>query len=70
LTISRELGRNRSDSGRYHITVKEATDGRLSLKAEEIPALVHPTSVGEIPRSAASKLMGRDQEDFDVEIRF
>lgn len=54
--------------------IKEATDGWLSLSVEEIPALdVHARNVGEIPvavQRAAAKLMGREEQDFDVEVRY
>jgi hypothetical protein len=68
----RDWGLGAYAAHRAHI--KEATDGWLSLKVNEIPTLtVHARNVKEIPevvRTAAAELLGRDPEDFDVEIRY
>jgi hypothetical protein len=54
--------------------IKEATDGWLSLNVDEMPTLViRARNVEEIPevvKTAAAELLGRDQQDFDVKIRF
>lgn len=54
--------------------IKEATDGRLTLRVEELPSLVvHARTVMEIPDAvgdAAATLTGRAKEDFEVELHF
>jgi hypothetical protein len=54
--------------------IKEATDGLLTLRVEELPTLVvHARSVIEIPEavgSAAAQLLHRPKEDFEVELHF
>lgn len=52
--------------------IKEATDGRISLRVEELPGLVvHARNVTDIPvGNAAAHVMGRQKEDFEVEIHF
>lgn len=53
--------------------IKQATDGQLSLVVEELPALaVHASNLEDIPgavRRAAAELTGRNQDDFEVDLR-
>ena len=71
-----EAARNNrgAESMRLTTRIKAATDGWLSLSVEEIPTLdVHARNVGEIPEAvqrAAAELMGRKEDDFDVEVRY
>ncbi|MDR6794617.1 hypothetical protein J2W89_003799 [Pseudarthrobacter oxydans] len=54
--------------------IKSATDGKLSLDIEELPALeVDAKNVGEIPeavQAAAARLTGRDKSEFIIEVRY
>ncbi|MFC7849391.1 hypothetical protein ACFUTU_13045 [Arthrobacter sp. NPDC057388] len=54
--------------------IRKAEDGRLSLTVSEFPELeVDARNVEEIPevvQQAASKLTGRKEEEFDVDVRF
>jgi hypothetical protein len=54
--------------------IKEATDGRITLRVEELPDLIiHVRTILEIPdaiRDAAAQLTDRDKKDFEVELDF
>ncbi|MCA4135491.1 hypothetical protein [Arthrobacter sp. M4] len=54
--------------------IKEATDGRITLRVEELPELiVHVRTILEIPDAigdAAAQLTDRDKKDFEVELHF